>query len=156
MKHALLLIGSVLIVSLCAASPNKAFDERMRWLKPAVAKLTTTIQSRVNDENFDATITDEELLTSTINEDVFLKNRFRFLVKVKLLREKKHVSVLVCTEDERYALFEDLGCTDEVDMGYWILKDPPPCDFHLSAKWCEDSNITNGVSVDVEDGNSSR
>ena len=156
MKHALLLIGSVLIVSLCAASPNKAFDERMRWLKPAVAKLTAAIQSRVNDENFDANITDEELLTSTINEDVFLKNRFRFLVKVKLLREKKHVSVLVCTEDERYALFEDLGCTDEVDMEYWILKDPPSCDFQLSANWCEDSNITNGVSVDVEDGNSSR
>ncbi len=152
MKHALLLIGSALIVSLCAASPNKAFDERMRWLKPAVAKLTVAIQSRVNDENFDANITDEELLTSTINEDVFLKNRFRFLVKVKLLREKKHVSVLVCTEDERYALFEDLGCTDEVDMGYWILKNPPSCDFQLSAKWCEDSNITNGVSVDVEDG----
>lgn len=156
MKHALLLIGSVLIVSLCAASPNKAFDERMRWLKPAVAKLTAAIQSRVNDENFDANITDEELLTSTINEDVFLKNRFRFLVKVKLLREKKHVSVLVCTEDERYALFEDLGCTDEVDMEYWILKDPPSCDFQLSANWCEDGNITNGVSVDVEDGNSSR
>ena len=156
MKHALLLIGSVLIVSLCAASPNKAFDERMRWLKPAVAKLTATIQSKVNDENFDANITNEELLTSTINEDVFLKNRFRFLVKVKLLREKRHVSVLVCTEDERYALFEDLGCTDEVDMGYWILKDPPLCDFQLSANWCEDSNITNGVSVDVEDGNSSR
>ncbi len=152
MKHALLLIGSALIVSLCAASPNKAFDERMRWLKPAVAKLTVAIQSRVNDENFDANITDEELLTSTINEDVFLKNRFRFLVKVKLLREKKHVSVLVCTEDERYALFEDLGCTDEVDMEYWILKDPPSCDFHLSAKWCEDGNITNGVSVNVEDG----
>ncbi len=152
MKYALLLIGSVFIVSLCAASPNKAFDERMRWLKPAVAKLTATIQSRVNDENFDANITDEELLTSTIDEDVFLKNRFRFLVKVKLLREKKHVSVLVCTEDERYALFEDLGCSDEVDMEYWILKDPPSCDFQLPANWCEDSNITNGVSVDVKDG----
>lgn len=145
MKHTLLLIGSALIVSLCAASPNKAFDERMRWLKPAVAKLTAAIQSQVSDANFDANITNEELLTSTINEDVFLKNRFRFLVKLKLLREKKHISMLVCTQDERYALFEDLGCTDEVDMGYWMLKEMPPCDFQMSAKWCEDSNITNGV-----------
>ncbi|MEJ2437424.1 MAG: hypothetical protein P8Y49_05505 [Sulfurovaceae bacterium] len=156
MKHTLLLIGSALIVSQCAASPNKAFDEDMSLLEPAVAKLTATIQSRVDDENFDANITDEELLKLAIKEDESLIDPFYDHYSIKISREKKHAIVMICTEDERYALFEDLGCTDEVDMGYWILKNPPSCDFQLSAKWCEDSNITNGVSVDVEDGNSSR
>jgi hypothetical protein len=156
MKHALLFIGSALIVSQCAASPNKVFDEDMSLLEPVVAKLTAAIQRTLNDKNLDANVTDEELLKLATKEDKSLIDPFYDHYSIKISREKKHVSVLVCTEDERYALFEDLGCTDEVDMGYWILKDPPSCDFHLSAKWCEDSNITNGVSVDVEDGNSSR
>lgn len=152
MKHALLLIGSALIVSLCAASPNKAFDEDMLTLEPAVAKLTAAIQRTLSDKNLDANITDEKLLKLAAKEDESLIDPFYDHYSIKISREKKHASVLVCTEDERYALFEDLGCTDEVDMRYWILKNPPPCDFKMSAKWCEDSNITNGVSVDVEDG----
>jgi hypothetical protein len=152
MKHALLLIGSALIVSLCVASPNKAFDEDMLTLKPAVAKLTATIQSKVNDENFDANITDEELLKLATKEDKSLIDPFYDYYSIKISREKKHAIVMICTKDERYALFEDLGCTDEVDMEYRTFKRAYPCDFQLSAKWCEDSNITNGVSVDVEDG----
>jgi hypothetical protein len=156
MKHALLLISSALIVSQCAASPNKAFDERMRWLKPAVAKLTATIQSKVNDENFDANTTNEELLELATKEDKSLIDPFYDHYSIKISREKKHAIVMICTKDEKYVWFEDLGCTDEVDMEYWTFKRAYPCDFQLSAKWCEDSNITNGVSVDVEDGNSSR
>ncbi|MBN2767938.1 MAG: hypothetical protein JXQ68_02450 [Campylobacterales bacterium] len=154
MKHALLFIGSALIVSQCVASPNKAFDENMLTLKPSVAKLTAAIQRTLSDKNLDANVTNEELLTRAIKGDVSLLKPFFSYYSIKISRDKKHATVLICTQDDKYALFEDLGCTDEVDMQYWILKDPPSCDFHMSTKWCEDSNITNRVSVDVEDGNS--
>ena len=138
MKYRLLLISSVLIVSFCDASPNKAFDENMRLLKPSVAKLTAAIQIRVSDENFDASINDEELLTQAIKGDMSLIEPFFGYCNIKISREKKHATVLLCTQDYKYALFEDLGCTDEVDMQYWMFKDPPSCDFHMSTKWCED------------------
>ena len=156
MKYALLLIGSVLIVSQCAASPNKAFDEDMLTLEPAVAKLTAAIQRTLSDKNLDANVTDEELLKLATKEDKSLIDPFNDHYSIKISREKKHAIVMICTKDEKYVWFEDLGCTDEVDMEYWTFKRAYPCDFQLSAKWCEDSNITNGVSVDVEDGNSSR
>lgn len=143
MKHTLLLVSIAFIVSFCDASPNKAFDENMRLLKPSVAKLTTAIQSMVSGENFDANITNEELLTRAIKGDVSLVKPFFSYYSIKISRDKKHATVLICTQDDKYALFEDLGCTNDVDMQYWMFKDPPICNFHMSTKWCEDSNIMN-------------
>ena len=143
------------MVSLCVASPNKAFDDEMRLLEPAVAKLTAAIQSRVDDENFDVNLTDEALLTLCVQEDTSLFKPFRNY-KIKILRKQRDVTVFVCSEDGIWVYFEDFGCSDEVDLKHWMRKDPPLCELKVSSNGCEDSNITNGVSVDAEDGNSSR
>jgi hypothetical protein len=139
-RYTLLFISITLMISFCAASPNKAFDEDMRLLEPAVAKLTAAIQRTLSDKNFDANITDEELLRLSTKEDESLINPFYDHYSIKISREKKHAIVMICTKDEKYVWFEDLGCTDEVDMEYWTFKRAYPCDFQLSAKWCEDRN----------------
>ena len=50
---------------------------------------------------------------------------------VKFTRQGKNSAVLICTADEKRALFEDAGCNARLDAAPWKDKEKRNCEFKL-------------------------
>jgi hypothetical protein len=100
----------------------------MGELSSAVTKLTANVESTVRYANIPTNISESELLDrSTEHDPQILK--FFSKYSIHIIHNDRDAVILVCTKDEKRALFEDAGCTAELDEILWTNKPPRRCAF---------------------------
>jgi len=107
--------------------------ESMRPLASALTKLSSETEALVRYGNPPANATDEELLKlATKNDPGFLETFKGY--KLHVHSQDKHVIILLCTNDGKRGLQEDLGCTASLDRNLWKEDAAMPCEFSLSVE----------------------
>ncbi len=133
MKRAL--IASAVAVSVLLAQSGN-YEKRFLALSDALVLLTSAIENAAHGEAADANMSDEAFLNVATRHNPALREPFRDF-QIKIFRKNRHAIVLVCTKDGTKALFEDAGCTAEMDAHLWMPKELPPCTFHLTNDFCQ-------------------
>jgi hypothetical protein len=132
-KYIVFMMSIALMTPECVAEFND-YQKKMFSLTSALTKLSAAVEKTLKYNNPDQNLSDKELLELSTKHDESLLEPFHEY-KVKILRENKHAILLVC--DVR-ALFEDLGCTKDVDRLPWMPKQASPCTFTLTSKECKE------------------
>jgi hypothetical protein len=135
MKTSLLKKGCLLLTLLLVSCIHSvAADSEYTELAPKVTKLTKAVESKVHyHQECTSTMSEKEVLYYSIAHDPSLMTPFS-LMTIKIDQQNGHAIVLICASDGQ-AIFEDGGCTAELD---WTRKEgesPRNCDFTL--KVCE-------------------
>jgi hypothetical protein len=124
----------LLILLLVSCVPSIAADSEYADLAPKVTKLTKAVEAKIHyHQECTAKMTEREVLYYSIAHDPSLLEPFSRMI-IKIEPQNGHAIVLICTAEGK-ALFEDGGCTAEMD---WAWKEGEPernCDFTL--KVCE-------------------
>ena len=119
-------------ISGCACY-NSNTSEAMRPLASALTKLSSETEALVRYGNPPPPITEEELLKlATKNDPGFLDTFNGYTLHA--LSQDRHVIILLCTEDRKQGLLEDLGCTASLDRNLWQEDAAMPCEFTLSVE----------------------
>jgi len=108
--------------------------ETMRPLASALTKLSPQVENVVRYETPSANATDDELLKLATKSDPGLLDSFKGY-KLRVHSQDRHAIVLLCTEDGKRGLLEDLGCTGTLDRNLWKEDAAMPCDFTLSLEF---------------------
>ena len=132
-----LLITAVLVVTSMAAAGcihcGSKEGETMRPLASALTHLSPQVEAVVRYGAPPANLTDEELLTlATKNDPGFLGTFSGY--KLRVYSQDRHAIVLLCSEDGKRGLLEDLGCTAPLDRNLWKEDAAMPCEFTLSTE----------------------
>lgn len=106
---------------------------RMAPLGPALTKLTATTDASIAYEKRPPGLDEVGLLAFATRRNPKVLQPFTGFA-VRLVAEDDHAIVLVCDEQRTRALFEDVGCTMEVDRVAWKETPSPPCAFTLHVK----------------------
>ena len=131
----LLVSLSTALIAGCAAAGPTVDSESMYVTASALTKLSASVESTVRYKNPPDSISDDGLLKMATDHDPSLLGLFEGY-KLKVLREERHASVLVCSGDATLGLLEDLGCTAALDKHLWQAEGSP-CTFTMSpAKAC--------------------
>jgi hypothetical protein len=102
----------------------------------ALNKLALALESAVRYRNAPESLTEDQLKAYAWREHPVQRVVFKDLM-VRVRRQGKDSSVLVCTADGRRALWEDAGCSAKPDQKYWVKPAHAPCAFQLDlAKTC--------------------
>jgi hypothetical protein len=129
-KSILLSIIMMLTISGCMCGrPNER--ESLRPLASTLTKLSSEMEALVRYGNPPADATEEELLKLATKNDPGLLDTFKGY-KLHVFAEDRHAIVLLCTEDGKRGLQEDLGCTGQLDRNLWKEDAAMPCEFSLS------------------------
>lgn len=112
---------------------NSSISETMRPLASALTKLSSETEALVRYGNPPPTATEEELLKLATKNDPGFLDTFKGFSLHTLSRDR-HVIVLLCTEDRKRGLLEDLGCTASLDRNLWKEDAAMPCEFTLSVE----------------------
>lgn len=110
----------VLILAICTLTGCAHAQQSDEWFirASALTKLTDAVEGYVRYEAPDTIATDDELLRAATQHDPALLAPFAdFAVRVRT--QNRHVSVLVCTRDEKRGMLEDVGCTGKLDQHLW-------------------------------------
>ncbi len=121
---------SALLASFCFAKSSD-YQEKFFALAELLTKLTSAVETTLSNEYVDQNMSDKALLKLATSHDPSLLEPFREY-QVKILHDNGHAIVLVCTKDGKSALFEDAGCSEEMDYNRWIPKEVSPCVFTLA------------------------
>ena len=118
----------IFLLSGCAAVGHKDNSETMYIKASALTKLTTAVEGTVRYQSVPDTLSDQELLKLSTEDDPSLLEPFTGYV-LKVNREFKHAIVIVCNSDGTQGLLEDAGCTAAMDKYLW--QDNVSCNFTL-------------------------
>lgn len=108
----------IILLSGCAIVNHKNNSEEMYIKASALTKLTTAVEGTVRYESLPDTLSDQELLKLSTEDDPSLLEPFDGYV-LKINREFNHAIVLVCNVDGTQGLLEDAGCTAAMDNHLW-------------------------------------
>lgn len=103
----------------------------MMYIKAsALTKLSAAVEATVRYERPLDTLSDQELLKLSTQDDPVLLEPFNGYV-LKVNREFNHAIVLVCNVDGTQGLLEDAGCTAAMDSHLWQKN--APCAFNIKS-----------------------
>lgn len=115
----------------CLAIAQPVDDEAMLARAAALTKLAAAVESAVQFKDAPEDLSEAELLAFATRHDPGLLDAFGgFVVRVR--RQGRLSSVLLCTVDRQTALMEDAGCTAKSDLHLWRAVPAAGCDFQLS------------------------
>jgi hypothetical protein len=113
------IIFSILLVGCCAWCTKQDTTEEAMFIKAsALTKLSTAVEVTINIEEPDKSVSDQEILRISTEDDPSLLEPFKNNV-IKINREFGHAVILVCSEDGKQGLLEDAGCTAKMDEYLW-------------------------------------
>jgi hypothetical protein len=108
-------------------------NETMRPLASALTKLSAETEALVRYGNPPSAATEEELFKLATKNDLGFLDTFKGYT-LHALTQDRHVITLLCTEDRKRGLIEDLGCTASLDRNLWKEDATMPCEFSLSVE----------------------
>lgn len=114
----------------CAAVSHKDDTEAMYIKASALTKLSSAVEGTLRYENPPVSLSDEELLKLSTEDDPGLLEPFNGYT-LKVNRDFNHAIVLVCSSDGMQGLLEDAACTGKLDNHLWQQK--RPCEFTISS-----------------------
>jgi len=123
---------TTMLISGCMHCRSKE-GETMRPLASALEHLSPQVENVVRYETPPANATDEELLKLATKGDPGLLDSFKGY-KLRIHSQDRHAIVLLCNEDGKRGLLEDLGCTGTLDRNLWKEDAAMPCEFSLSVE----------------------
>lgn len=130
-----LVMSAVLIVISMASAGclhcSTKEGETMRPLASALTHLSPQVEAVVRYGAPPANLTDDELLTLATKNDPGFLDTFQGY-KLRVFSQDRHAIVLLCSEDGKRGLLEDLGCTAPLDRNLWKEDAAMPCEFTLS------------------------
>jgi hypothetical protein len=118
------LIGMMLLMS-SACILRRPQQVKMGGLSSEVTKLSKAVESTVRYSDV-SNISDSELLARSTEHNPELLKQFSGY-SIRIAHNDRDVIILICTKDQNRALFEDAGCTSELDKILWDKK--LKCDF---------------------------
>jgi hypothetical protein len=118
----------IFLLSGCALVGHKDNSEAMYIKASALTKLSAAVEGTVRYQSPPDTLSDQELLKLSTEDDPSLLEPFTGYV-LKVNREFNHAIVLVCNSDGTRGLLEDAGCTAAMDNHLWQKN--VPCTFTL-------------------------
>jgi hypothetical protein len=119
---------STMILLSSACIPWQTQKMRMGKLSSALTKLSANVESTVQYADNPPNIGESELLQkSTEHNPQILK--FFSKYSIHIIHNDKDAVILICTKDQKRALFEDAACTPELDKILWKNKPPNRCTF---------------------------
>jgi hypothetical protein len=124
---ALIFVGTMALMS-SACMFRRPIELRMGELSSSVTKLTTNVESTVRYADNPINISDSELLAKSTEHDPEIL-KFFSKYSILIIHNDKDAAILVCTKDQKRALFEDAGCTAELDKILWNNKPRIKCGF---------------------------
>ena len=110
------LIGMILLMS-SACILRRPQQVKMGGLSSEVTKLSKAVESTVRYSDV-SNISDSELLARSTEHNPELLKQFSGYF-IRIARNDRDVIILICTKDQKRALFEDAGCTSELDKISW-------------------------------------
>ena len=119
-----------LTVTGCTWFVKKDNEEAMLIQASALTKLSTAVEATVNIDEPDESVSDEEILRLSTEDEPMLLEPFKDNV-IKINREFGHAILLVCSADGAKGLLEDAGCTAKMDEYLWKKKNA--CEFTISS-----------------------
>lgn len=125
------LITTMLISGCIHCRSNEG--DAMRPLASALTKLSPQVENVVRYGTPPANSTDEELLKLATKNDPGFLDSFKDY-KLRVHSQDRHAVVLLCNEDGKRGLLEDLGCTAMMDRNLWKEDATMPCEFSLSVE----------------------
>ena len=129
MKRYLAITLFLAMLSGCATTDHS--NDRYYEMATALTKLTAAVESTVRYKHPPEGLKDQALVDYAVSHDPSLLNGFEGY-RLKVLTGDRHAIVLVCDADS--AIFEDMGCTKEMDTHRWQQSEP--CGFTLSTAQC--------------------
>lgn len=121
-----------IIFFLVACSHKTTYNkETVMPLASSLTKLSTAVESAVRYKNPPENINEARLLIYATEHDPRLVKPFKGY-RIRILRQKNHAAVLVCTKDGKFALLEDAGCTGKMDNLLWELQPRKVCEFTIN------------------------
>lgn len=121
----------IFLLSGCAIVGLKDNSEAMYIKASALTKLTTAVEATVRYQSVPNTLSDQELLKLSTEDDPSLLEPFTGYV-LKVNKKFNHAIVLVCNSDGTRGLLEDAGCTAAMDNHLWQKN--VPCTFTLRSE----------------------
>jgi hypothetical protein len=130
-------LALVLALSWFAACQAQPLDKAALQAKEsALNKLAAALESAVRYRNAPEWLTEDQLKAFAWREHPVQRDVFKYL-QVRVRRQDKDSSMLVCTANGRYALWEDAGCSEKPDLRHWSEPRRVACEFRLDlAKAC--------------------
>lgn len=127
-KTSLLVLAMLgLLVTGCQfASYRKA--SKIMPFGPRLTKVTLAVEDTVRNENPPPTLKDGELVRLAMAHDLRYLGPFKGY-RIRAEGRSGHALVMLCSKDGSQALFEDVGCTPNMDIQHW--EKPVPCEFTL-------------------------
>lgn len=130
-RSILLPIMMMLTISGCMYGGRTNEGGSLRPLASALTKLSSETEALVRYGNPPANASEDELLKLATKNDPGLLDTFKGY-KLHVFSQDRHAIVLLCTEDGKRGLQEDLGCTAKLDRNLWKEDTAMPCEFSLS------------------------
>ena len=118
-------------LSACAVAQPSHDTEQMYIKASALTKLSTAVHGFIRYENPPENLTDSEVLQQATREDPALLSPFSGY-KLRVLRQNRNASVLMCSADSTQGLLEDVGCTAQLDKHLWLSGKHEVCEFTLN------------------------
>ncbi len=109
----------IFLLNGCAFVSHKKDNSETMYIKAsALTKLSAAVEATVRYDNVPNTLSDQELLMLSTQDDPALLEPFNGYV-LKVNREFNHAIVLMCNEEGTKGLLEDAGCTAPMDNHLW-------------------------------------
>lgn len=109
----------IFLLNGCASVSHKGDNSETMYIKAsALTKLSAAVEATVRYDNVPNTLSDQELLMLSTQDDPTLLEPFNGYV-LKVNREFDHAIVLMCNEEGTKGLLEDAGCTAPMDNYLW-------------------------------------
>lgn len=118
LRDKLLLLVLVFLLNGCALVTKKDNSEEMYIKASALTKLTTAIEGTVHWDKAPSTLSDQEIMNLSTEDDPSLLEPFDGYL-LRMNRKHQHVILLVCNLEGTKGLLEDAGCTAEMDKHLW-------------------------------------
>lgn len=129
MKRYLTTTALVLILIFAFGCASHA-NEDMYSMAPKLNKLVTAVQGYESFAKPDLSMDDQELMIKATEHDPGLLDQFQGY-HVDLLRHEGYVSILICGQDGKKALLQDVGCTNAFDHHLW-RETNSPCEQNIT------------------------
>ncbi len=128
MQHLLATGFLCLALAGCVTTPQPQFQPES--LVTPLPKLTTAVQALARYPEANTPIPDDQLVKEATKNKPELQRAFAG-VPIKVRHDARHVVLLVCSPDGKFAWLEDASWTMGVDRKWYLSKPPRPAEFTL-------------------------
>ena len=122
---------AVFLVGLLSLTACMSQGEDFTELGPPLTRLSKAVESTVRYKSPPTEVEGTALLELSTKHDPALLIPFSGF-SLHILRQDPDSVVLVCTEDNSRALFEDAGCTARLEVQHWNIDVDRPCIFTVN------------------------